>query len=126
MESMQLSGSMEKFVPIQLKKGSLDEIGKLTSSFNQMSEALRNSEKSMKLAATIYQSNADAILVTDENNLIVDVNPAFTRITGYTLDEIKGKDPKLMQSGRHDVQFYREMWQTILKEGQWQGEIWDH
>jgi PAS domain S-box-containing protein len=125
MESMQLSGSMEKFIPIQLKKGNLDEIGKLTSSFNQMAEALRNSEKSMKLAASIYQSNADAIMVTDENNLIVDINPAYTHITGYTLDEIKGKDPKLMQSGRHDIQFYREMWQSILKEGQWQGEIWD-
>lgn len=125
MEAMQRNGSMEQFIPVELKKGSQDEIGKLTAAFNRMSEALCNSEKSMKLAASIYQSNADAIVVTDENNLIVDVNPAFTRVTGYTLDEVIGKDPRLMQSGQHDVQFYQQMWQAIINEGHWQGEIWD-
>lgn len=125
MEAMQLSGSMENFVPVALKNGSRDEIGKLTSAFNRMSEALFDSEESMKLAASIYQSNADAIVVTDENNLIVDVNPAFTRITGYARDEVIGKNPRLMQSGRHDVEFYRGMWHSILNDGHWQGEIWD-
>ena len=125
MESLHLRGSMDQFVPIELDKGSLDEIGKLSAAFNQMSKALFNSEKSMKLAASIYQSNADAIVVTDENNLIVDVNPAFTRITGYTLDEVIGKDPKILQSGRHDKEFYRQMWQSILNKGHWQGEMWD-
>ncbi|ADE10564.1 EAL domain-containing protein [Sideroxydans lithotrophicus] len=125
MESMQLSGSMEQFVPVKLEQGEQDEIGKLGLAFNQMSEALSNSERSMKLAASIYQSNADAIMVTDENNLIVDVNPAFTRITGYTLDEVRGKNPRIMQSGKHDNEFYRHMWQAILNEGHWQGEIWD-
>ena len=125
MESMQHSGSLEMFVPIALEKGGRDEVGELTGAFNQMSEALSSSEKSMKLAALIYQSNADAIVVTDENNHIVDVNPAFTRATGYTRDEVLGKDPKLMKSGRHDKAFYQQMWQDILERGQWQGEIWD-
>lgn len=125
MESMQRSGSMEHFVPVELKDGSQDEIGKLTAAFNKMSGALYNSEKSMKLAASIYQSNADAIVVTDENNLIVDVNPAFTRITGYTPDEVIGKNPRLMQSGQHDAHFYQKMWKSILEDGHWQGEIWD-
>ena len=125
MESMQRIGSMEQFVPIELEQGSRDEVGKLTGAFNQMSEALYYSERSMKLAASIYQSNADAIVVTDENNLIVDVNPAFTRITGYTRDEAIGRNPKFMQSGRHDKEFYRQMWQSLLDEGHWQGEIWD-
>jgi diguanylate cyclase (GGDEF)-like protein/PAS domain S-box-containing protein len=124
MESMQRSGSLEMFTPVALKGGQ-DEVGELTGTFNQMSEALSNSEKSMKLAALIYQSNTDAIVVTDESNLIVDVNPAFTLITGYTRDEVLGKDPKLMKSGRHDKVFYQQMWQTILEQGQWQGEIWD-
>ncbi len=87
MESMKRIGSMEQFVPVELEQGNRDEVGKLTGAFNQMSEALYHSERSMKLAASIYQSNADAIVVTDENNLIVDVNPAFTSITGYTRDE---------------------------------------
>ncbi len=125
MESMKRIGSMEQFVPVELEQGNRDEVGKLTGAFNQMSEALYHSERSMKLAASIYQSNADAIVVTDENNLIVDVNPAFTRITGYTRDEAMGRNPKFMQSGRHDKEFYRQMWQSLLDEGHWQGEIWD-
>lgn len=125
MEAMQATGSMERFIPIELRAGCQDEIGKLTSAFNRMSETLYNSEKSMRLATSIYQSNADAIVVTDENNLIVDVNPAFTRITDYTLDEVRGKNPRLMQSGHHDTKFYEEMWQQILGEGHWKGEIWD-
>jgi len=125
MESMQLSGSMEQFVPIELEHGGQDELGKLTVSFNQMSEALYDSEKSMKLASSIYLSNADAIVVTDENNLIVDVNPAFTRITGRTREEVIGKDPKIMNSGRHDKEFYKLLWQSLLTQSHWQGEIWD-
>jgi diguanylate cyclase (GGDEF)-like protein/PAS domain S-box-containing protein len=125
MESMQSSGSMERFVPVELKQGSQDEIGKLGMAFNKMAEALSDSERTMKLSAAIYQSNADAIVVTDENNLIVDVNPAFTRITGFTLNDVIGKNPRMMQSGLHDQEFYRQMWQTILNEGYWQGEMWD-
>jgi diguanylate cyclase (GGDEF)-like protein/PAS domain S-box-containing protein len=125
MEAMQQSGSTEHFVPIKLENASDDEIGKLTRTFNRMSEALCNSEKSMKLATSIYQSNADAIVVTNENNLIVDVNPAFTRITGYTHDEVIRKNPKLMQSGQHDAKFYQQMWTSILNKGHWRGEIWD-
>ena len=63
--------------------------------------------------------------MTDENNLIVDVNPAFTRITGRTREEVIGKDPKIMNSGRHDKAFYKQMWHTLLSEDHWQGEIWD-
>ncbi len=125
MELMQLRGSMEQFVPVELEQGSQDEIGKLSMAFNKMAEALSDSEKSMKLSAAIYQSYADAIVVTDENNLVVDVNPAFTRITGFTLNDVIGRNPRIMQSGKHDLEFYRHMWQTILNEGHWQGEIWD-
>lgn len=125
MQSMQLSGSATKFEAIELANGSQDEVGKLAAAFNKMSEALCSSEKSMQLAASIYQSNADAIVVTDKDNLIVNVNPAFTRITGYSTEEVIGKNPKLMQSGLHDVKFYQQMWHEILSTGHWRGEIWD-
>ncbi len=125
MEAAQRTASMSQFRALEVDQHHCDEVGKLTCAFNQMALALGNSENSMKLAASIYQSNADAIVVTDEHNKIVDVNPAFTRITGYTLEEVIGKNPRLMQSGRHDAQFYREMWQELLNNGQWQGEIWD-
>jgi len=64
-------------------------------------------------------------MVTDENNLIMAVNPAFTRITGYELDDVKGKNPSILQSGRHKKVFYQRMWQKLLEEDHWQGEIWD-
>jgi diguanylate cyclase (GGDEF)-like protein/PAS domain S-box-containing protein len=125
MESMQAKGSVEQFVPLEVREGDQDEISKLTLAFNQMSEALKESEESMRLSNSIYQTNADAILVTDENNLIVDVNPAFTRITGYSPDEVLGKNPRIFNSGRHDKEFYVQMWHSILSENRWHGEIWD-
>ena len=79
----------------------------------------------MRLAASIYESSTEAIMVTDENNCIIDINPAFAHITGYALAEVAGKSPKILQSGRHNEAFYREMWREILNEGYWQGEIWD-
>lgn len=125
MALMQSSGSMAQFTPIEIDKGNQDEIGKLTAAFNEMSATICQSEKSMKLATAIYQSNFDAIIVTDEKNRITDVNPAFSRVTGYTPDEVIGKNPNIMQSGQHDSQFYRSMWRAILEQGHWQGEIWD-
>jgi len=125
MEAMQNSGSMETFVPLEVEPDGQDEIGKLTATFNQMSASLCDSEKSMKLAAIIYQANANAIVVTDEKNRIVQVNPAFTHITGYSHDEVIGRNPGFLKSGRHDAAFYREMWHAIVNHGHWQGEIWD-
>ena len=125
MELMERRGSMEQFVPVELEQGRQDEIGKLAMAFNKMAEALSDAEKSKKLSAAIYQTYADAIVVTDEKNLIVDVNPAFTRITGFTLSDVIGRNPRIMQSGKQDLEFYRHMWQAILNEGYWQGEIWD-
>ena len=82
-------------------------------------------EESRQLASAIYQSSNEAIVVTDENNLIVDVNPAFTRITGYTLEEVVGKNPKVMKSGRHKKEFYQKLWNEVVNKGHWQGEMWD-
>ncbi len=82
-------------------------------------------EEALQLAASVYHASHEGILVTDENNLIIDVNPAFTRITGYQPDEVIGNNPGLFSSGRHDAEFYRQMWQAIELDGHWQGEIWD-
>lgn len=125
MEAMQSMASMESFLPIETHLGRQDKVGRLIAAYNQMSLAMRDSERSMRLASAIYQSNADAIVVTDEYNRIVDINPAFTRLTGYTLEEIRGQDPRIMKSGRHDAQFYQDMWHALLNDGHWQGEIWD-
>lgn len=82
-------------------------------------------EEEMKLAALLYQNSGEAITVTDAQGRIVNINPAFTRLTGYTADEVVGKDTRILKSGRHDQAFYQRMWQAINIDGHWQGEIWN-
>jgi diguanylate cyclase (GGDEF)-like protein/PAS domain S-box-containing protein len=82
-------------------------------------------EEQLRLAALIYQSSSEAIMVTDEDNNIVDVNPAFSLITGYAREEIAGKNPRFLQSGKQGREFYRQMWQTLFDEGRWHGELWN-
>jgi len=79
----------------------------------------------LQLAASVYQSSSEAMVVTDENNLIVSVNPAFTTITGYSAAEAIGQPPNLLNSGRHDKAFFMEMWRAIETTGHWAGEIWN-
>jgi len=66
-----------------------------------------------------------AVMITDGVGTIVEVNPAFTRITGYTHDDVLGKTPRVLSSGRHDRAFYEAFWRTLATQGQWQGEIWN-
>ncbi len=89
-----------------------------------ITERLR-SDESMRLAATIYKNSKEAMLITDGHNRIVDANPAFTQQTGYLLSDVLGKNPRILQSGRHDKAFYQAMWQALLDKGHWQGELWD-
>ncbi len=83
------------------------------------------SDDFMLLASAIYLSSSEAIMVTDKNNIIRHVNPAFTRLTGYELVDVAGKSPGIFNSGRHDRVFYQKMWQAIKENDHWQGEIWD-
>jgi len=88
------------------------------SAFSEVKEKLR-------LNSLVLENSSEAMMITDHENRIVAVNPAFTSTTGYTLEEVKGKDPATFKSGRHNEEFYQEMWESIDKTGQWQGEIWD-
>lgn len=85
----------------------------------------KQTHDSMRLAATIYQSSNEAIMVTDENNRIVQINPAFTRMTGYEIADVIGKDSTILRSGWHDEAFYQNIGCRLVNEGCWQGEIWD-
>lgn len=80
-------------------------------------------EESLRLSATVFQTSSEAIVITDENNHIITVNPAFSQITQYSPEEVIGRDPKLLSSGSQGVDFYREMWQSIISTGKWRGEI---
>lgn len=85
----------------------------------------RQAEAKLRLYATLFEHAAEAILVTDANNRILAVNPAFVGITGYREDEVLGKNPSLLSSGRHDASFYQTLWNHLNDQGFWQGEIWN-
>jgi diguanylate cyclase (GGDEF)-like protein/PAS domain S-box-containing protein len=82
-------------------------------------------EDHMRLAATVFENSGDGLFVTDDRCNIVHVNPAFTEITGFEPEEVLGKTPKVLSSGRHGPDFYERMWEALRTAGKWQGEIWD-
>ncbi|MBK8017633.1 MAG: EAL domain-containing protein [Betaproteobacteria bacterium] len=85
----------------------------------------RRLESRMRLYSMVFETTGDAVLITDERQRIIAVNPAFLEITGYTLDEVIGQTPRLLSSGRQDREFYSRMWTAIARTGHWQGEIWN-
>jgi diguanylate cyclase (GGDEF)-like protein/PAS domain S-box-containing protein len=85
----------------------------------------RRTEEQLRTAATFFDTTSEAITVTDSNNRIVAVNPAFCNITGYSAEEVLGQDPSILSSGRNSPAFYRNMWHTLQRMGRWQGEIWN-
>ncbi|WP_085587258.1 EAL domain-containing protein [Thalassospira sp. MCCC 1A01428] len=87
--------------------------------------ALARAQKSLHLSRKIIESSPDGIIIVDDQGKIEDVNPSFTRVTGYSRAEAIGQSPNLLQSGRHDHPFYEDMWQSITRAGRWQGEIWN-
>jgi diguanylate cyclase (GGDEF)-like protein/PAS domain S-box-containing protein len=86
--------------------------------------ARNKTEDKLRLAALMSQHSSEAMLVTSSSLSIVDINHAFTKVTGYTLEEIIGKDLNLYSSSCHEPAFYQLMWNEINTTGHWQGEIW--
>ena len=78
----------------------------------------------LRIAATAFEADL-AILVTDTNKVIQRVNHAFSELTGYSVEEVIGKTPSLLSSGRHGADYYAAMWESIQRSGSWQGEIWN-
>ena len=79
----------------------------------------------LRLNAQVFDSSNEAMVITDRQNNIISVNRAFTRLTGYEREEALGKNPRILSSGRQDAAFYRSMWESILENGYWRGDIWD-
>ena len=80
-------------------------------------------ENELRIAAAV--ESQESKMITDADCVILRVNQAFTDMTGYTAEEVVGQTPRLLKSGRHDANFYREMWKSIGETGSWRGEIWD-
>jgi diguanylate cyclase (GGDEF)-like protein/PAS domain S-box-containing protein len=84
----------------------------------------KQADAHLRIAAIAFESN-EPMVITDANNIILQVNQAFTKSTGYTKEEAVGQKINLLKSGRHGEAFYKAMWETIERTGTWQGEIWD-
>ncbi len=87
--------------------------------------ARKRNEESLQIANMVYQNSSESMVVTDAENRIISVNPAFELTTGYRAREVLGRDPRMLRSGRHDKAFYEAMWRSLLSTGQWRGELWN-
>jgi diguanylate cyclase (GGDEF)-like protein/PAS domain S-box-containing protein len=84
----------------------------------------KQAEQQLRIAATAFESQ-EGIIVTDADGIVLRINQAAVRITGYSSAEIVGKTPHLLRSGRHDATFYKTMWDSIHRSGTWESEIWN-
>ncbi|MDP3540540.1 MAG: EAL domain-containing protein [Azonexus sp.] len=82
-------------------------------------------EEQLLLAASVFEHAREGIMITEPDGTIIDINEAFTRITGYCREEAQGKNPRILRSGWQDKAFYAAMWQDLITKGHWYGEIWN-
>jgi len=85
----------------------------------------RSNEEHLRQAAAVFEATQEGLLVTDARGVIVHINPSFSRITGYSADDVLGGQPSLLKSGRQDSAFYQRMWTALNEQGVWSGEIWN-
>ncbi len=97
----------------------------LRDALAQRDQALAHSRQHLQLAERVIDSSLEGIIITDAEARIEFVNPAFTHLTGYTLEEVAGKKPSVLGSGRQDADFYEQMWASLQVGGYWRGEVWN-
>ncbi|MDD1621765.1 MAG: EAL domain-containing protein [Methylococcaceae bacterium] len=85
----------------------------------------KQSEEHLKRAARVFSEAHEGILITDADAVIIDVNPTFSEITGYSREEIIGQNPRVLHSGKHSPEFYLDMWKSLAETNHWQGEVWN-
>ncbi len=85
----------------------------------------KRAEERLRLSASVFENTDEGVVITDPQARIVDVNRAFVEITGYRREEVLGRDPGLLSSGRHDHYFFATMWRSLRETGHWRGELWN-
>jgi len=96
----------------------------LAHQMRRHAKVLLQSEQRLLLAASVFHSSQEGIWIAAPDGKILEVNKAFTNITGYAANEAKGNTPRMLQAGRHDAAFYAEMWETLTRTQEWAGEVW--
>ncbi len=135
LEAMRVRASVERNRAIDLAKGQvwlqvsatpvLDEHGTVEAvvALAEDVSQRRHAEEQLRLAAKVFDRSGEAIVITEPDSTIITVNEAFTRITGYTIDDAVGRPVSLLRSGRQTKEFYQGMWSALKEHGYWQGEI---
>lgn len=100
------------------------DIASMAFAFNSMMSVQEEREAALRIAAIAFETD-EGIMVTDENAVIIRVNQAFTRLTGYSAEEAVGRNPSLLKSNRQNAKFYQQMWESLQRDNSWQGEIWN-
>ena len=85
----------------------------------------KRTEDKMRLDAVVFSNTSEGIMITDKDSIIQSVNNAFEKITGYSAEEAVGLNPRILQSGRHDELFFKELWKTLQDHGLWEGILWN-
>ena len=85
----------------------------------------RGAEERLKQANAVFECTHEGVLISDNTNTNVHINPAFSHITGYSADEVIGQKPSMFKSGRHTPEFYKSLWTTLEATNEWSGEIWN-
>ena len=85
----------------------------------------KHAEAQLRLVSRVFDRAAEGVMITDDKQTILTVNDSFTKVTGYTREEVIGKTPAILQSGKQGDDFYKDMWGTLQRRGWWQGEIWN-
>ena len=113
-------------IPVEINNSLVDIAGErfILAIARDLSERKLSDEK-LRLTSRVFESTLEGILITDARRRIIDVNHAFTQITGYSREEALGQTPRLLKSGQHDDAFYAGMWEAIHATGHWSGEIWN-
>lgn len=105
----------------------LDEDGQVVGLFgisHDVTERMAQME-SLQLAASVFTHAREGIMITNASGNIIDVNEAFSRISGYSKDDVLGRNPRLLSSGRQDKAFYQVFWLDLVEHGYWHGEVWN-
>ena len=120
LEKIDLIDSLKQRITTKEK----NEFGKLYAEVNTMLERMESSQQAQKIAATAFETQS-GMTITDADQKILQINKAFTDITGYTSKDSIGKTPSILNSGRHDEEFYKNMYESLGKYNYWGGEIYN-
>lgn len=111
-------------IGVRAKPGGPRDIARMAHAFNRMMTELEEREAALRIAATAFEAE-EGMMVTDEHANIIQINQAFTDLTGYIAQDVIGKSPSILKSERQSGVFFERMWASLQRDRSWQGEIWN-